>query len=63
MWHQQRGRERVYCSVNEGEGAVTPVEKECHGRVVARWDEHRAGAGSGVALLAPHVADEVRDSA
>lgn len=58
VWQQDR---RSYCFegiTGATEAAVPAVEQQCGWWVRPRRDEHRAGAGARVALLAARVADQ-----
>lgn len=64
VMRQQDGRGYCFEGVaGATEAAVTAVEQQGGGRVGPWWDEHGAGAGAGVALLASGVAYELADGA
>ena len=64
VMRQQDGRGYCFEGIaRAAEAAVAAVEQQGGGRVRPRWDEHGAGAGACVALLASGVADELADGA
>lgn len=66
MRQEEGGRRRGYCFegvAGATEAAVATVEQQGGGRVRAGRNEHRAGAGAGVALLSAGVAYELADGA